>query len=623
MTSILDTPYTPPQFGFLLREVRDAFDLAQFSDLHPSEKKNGASVRWLSSKDAQRLLSGDRQRKDKASADKVAIILEQFVKALIRSDVVPSFQGHDSNPEAIAQYVQGLQVRMDEWNSLAAHISGHAVPIDSSLRPGIVLLRVYLPILACSAAALRAHEQIGPIRDDVPNWAKKEGAPALLRLLLKEAGLTNAEFVQHLQTHTKDHEIDFRNVVDAWLYQGKWPETYIKQIADVLAPQFQSESWPIIIDLRRHYGLHRICTRLAAAFDWNIVEHLARKLCYYINSILEWLPTPDRSAGQLYDTTLRSAASPFAKLVLLRVLDSDLPRIWKMDIGAVVQDRVEERIDSCFKILGGARSAAQEFKPPAVDSESWTQQTLDIAQSQFGHGMPMDMAAVKSNVITGMDALQDLPENERRALKYRLEFKAAKESGDYIQACVHAQEAARLDPTVPEFQFEFAHTLGECGRFDEAIDAAWIAFRLKPDWDIPYVEIGVFLAKANELSKAIEHLSVVPETLGELSGRQAYNLGICYQTQGDLERALEYLELASKGEDFVDLAHANAAICALGLGRRSDGLRHSKRAKELGISEPYEKWQLEIQREKAEKKVAKKKKIDRRKSRSRKKKRRK
>ena len=138
---------------------------------------------------------------------------------------------------------------------------------------------------------------------------------------------------------------------------------------------------------------------------------------------------------------------------------------------------------------------------------------------------------------------------------------------------------------------QFGSLEGKYGDVRRGIQECWNAAMLEPGWELPLVEIGIIYLNRGESAKARDHLEQVAAQRDSHSWHLLYNLGVARYRCDDIGGAFGALEqgitLNPFHKEMLDLA----AHCAFLTRDHVTGRRLAKRARLLGTSETYEKWQ--------------------------------
>src|SRR5207249_2929219 len=111
----------------------------------------------------------------------------------------------------------------------------------------------------------------------------------------------------------------------------------------------------------------------------------------------------------------------------------------------------------------------------------------------------------------------------------------------------------------------------------------WLAFRLCPTEEGPYIDSAACLLQEGKFDEAVKHLEGRPDSIPkEHSGLYAHWLGRAYLFGGRPKEALRQLEAAIKAKQDLDISYDLAARAAFLIGEKSKGKRFAKTARSLG-----------------------------------------
>ncbi len=146
------------------------------------------------------------------------------------------------------------------------------------------------------------------------------------------------------------------------------------------------------------------------------------------------------------------------------------------------------------------------------------------------------------------------------------------------------QNALKINPAVPELQFNMGAMLYALNRWDDAIIHYKKALDINPNFTEAFFNMGTAYQAQALFEKAIESYG---EALKLQPGfyEAVGNIGTIKQLQGDLDSAIKYFEKAlSINEDA--LGHYNLAGALRNHGNLSIAINHYKKAIEIGTNEP-------------------------------------
>ncbi len=154
------------------------------------------------------------------------------------------------------------------------------------------------------------------------------------------------------------------------------------------------------------------------------------------------------------------------------------------------------------------------------------------------------------------------------ALKYRPNYTDALLGGSVIdlltnnpkRAIARIKKAREIDPLTPTNIYYHAAALLRMGRYQEALIEINSILALVPNHTNSYCMKGVILTRLQKYEEAVAHYKTVPLT-PEKSYIYYSGIGITYATQGNLEKAKEYLDKVNLNEQNLNVAaEENATV---------------------------------------------------------------
>jgi Flp pilus assembly protein TadD len=161
--------------------------------------------------------------------------------------------------------------------------------------------------------------------------------------------------------------------------------------------------------------------------------------------------------------------------------------------------------------------------------------------------------------------------------------------GDDETAVSHLRRAVELQPLDATYRFELGAQLGKMGRVDEGILECNIAAQLKPEWDLPRIEVGIILINHGCHEEGRQRLEEVAKQVA-MSPHLAFSLAYARMKCNEYTEALKLFEVVLKETP----EHAQALDCAAHccfLTRQTDrGIALVKEAYKRGAGDTYKDW---------------------------------
>jgi Flp pilus assembly protein TadD len=174
----------------------------------------------------------------------------------------------------------------------------------------------------------------------------------------------------------------------------------------------------------------------------------------------------------------------------------------------------------------------------------------------------------------------------------RMQAGVARSHERFDEAIAHLRRAVELVPTHDSAHFELGAALWESGDIEGGLAECRIAAALKPEWDLPQVEIGIIFLNAARYEEARAHLEAVYAAAKTPSTHLKFNLATARWRCGAFAEGLALLEDVLSDEGYTSYPYAldQAAHCAFMVGDDVRGRAHAKRAHDLGCSVTYRRW---------------------------------
>ena len=535
---------------------------------------------------ARRYFSGARI----SDAKKIEII-EALGEALIANRIVPPspFLERTGMPYAKA-IASGIDWYAEQWDNLAGYMRSASAPVDRQDLAAISYLRLAICDLSLRVSAALFLADAPTPSEDPPLWARENGGSLFLRRLLERCGEdrpTRDQLAEEL--------VVAPNTVDNWLDGDVNPFIYnMDRLADYIAPRLpDSDADTLKGDLRLHFALVAICDLLANHLGRDTVMDLAAALVRFVSRNLAGLRThsqlePEDAAKTQFLILLLGARFTGSEHLLKYLWRQESDRVWQADLLAASKPW-HLRLGHVAKYLGGLDEAAQraheEFGIPMEESKRLVDEVIREAQADLTSFGPINPSEAEN-----MNVLRVSGDAEFSARNRIIQYNQAKSEGDLETSLVHIRRAVELQPQNADYRFELGATLGMAGEVKDGILECEIAAALKPEWELPKVEVGIILLNAGRNREALEHLEKTARGKKRPSAHLAFNLGVARERNDDYEGALDMLERVTRINKEHTLAIDHAAHCAFLTGDATKGRRLAKRAHQLGQSDTYDEW---------------------------------
>lgn len=548
------------------------------------------AARDLQTKTARRMFQGERVLA--ANAEK---ILKSVSAAIVNSGYLPDPQTRRDDDQTQEFAFDALRSAAGVWDGLKAHIESHCPSVDPRLCPAIVPLRLLVPHLAVQyAAILWLFGSEPPAEGRLPEWASEDGPLEKLRSLRAACRerLTDEEFAKALG-------LGIDTVREWFRAQPACPQDgNVVRLADYFDRAIPGTALGASLPgLRGFFAACRLLRRAAEPVGWSRLQSLALKLTDYARRVHGFWCGTGLAREQLEPEIRRNAwrgiSSGRDTSILDWLLRDEGTPMWRLDLEALRTETVFQRIHECFYRMAEYPGRVEAAVRAGASQREAETSVADSLRTEYVDGVELSeksMALLERLATKEARELQEEPENIRLAWEAKQRADVAFSLRDRPEAARQIRRACRLVPDDPELQFQLSAILGDEGRMKEAIDAAWLAFKLCPEWHVPYVAVGVYLFDDGRTEEAVEHLRTVPDSLERMSCYQAFHLGRAYFRLGDHAPALEAFEYVighheegrSDGRlrDSLAESYDLAAICALELGGGDNTRKGREYAKE-------------------------------------------
>jgi tetratricopeptide (TPR) repeat protein len=513
-------------------------------------------------------------------------VYDEFARALVDSGIIPDLNtralGHPSKDDRLISLALLLYAKM--WDGIAGKM--RSVPTGgiegrSWTLPYFRLITIDLAIRLVGFLRLAG---ISHLDSEQPVWVEEAGHGKMLNNLRKRSGLTRDGLVDRLDSVTE-------NTIDSWLAGKTYPkEVDVVALAHILScGELEGHEHEIIILLRRNYMLFKIgellvkqlANRKEAA---DVVTHLLK----YTNHALKGLQEsshllPDMAAKANVGLMTFGCQFPSAEHLIGPWWRQETDPVWRADLDAV-QGNWYGRLVYVFKYLRSAPEAAkwaekhlhvnqEESRLLTEKAVHWAQGTPSIHPGTVKTGF-----AYRLHGDAKFSASNRMPQAARSAAE-----------GDDDMAVLHLRRAVELQPLNADYRFELGAQLGKMGSVDEGILECNIAAQLKPEWDLPRIEVGILLINYGRYEEGWQHLEEVAKGVA-MSPHLAFSLAYARMKCNEYAKALELFDVVLK--DLPEHAQVLdcAAHCCFLIGQTDRGIALAKEAHKRGAEDTFQDW---------------------------------
>lgn len=570
-----------PTSGHILREFVSAFRLDE-----PSVGgERAAAVLDRANHPAKRYFAGDW-----LGPDQRRVVCSAVVDALLNSGILPRLElqeGDDGDRATAAELLVDALVAWLAWwdrDFLATARVCPSVP-DRALT-ALVLARPVVIDVALRLSGALALLGFAASRS-APAWLDRLGGAKLLRALLQE----------HWPDQTNDvYFVAFgvnERTFDRWISPTVDSEIPISEnidrIADVLAEISGSPADAIRARLRREYGLFAVLRSMADVMGWRLAIHIATALVRMVADVpsrVSTEPLEEAMQRRFALSVLHGAHLQLNAVVVEQLLERggrNTP--WADELRASREGRVRERLVRCLRALAavptslptelpGLGMVPAELRRPMVEKfviEVWLRdhvfEGVETAQSDGRHAEQRGVPIYAKKLEMG-------------GLIWRAEAAAAKR--DFAVASAAWKRIVELEPADAIHRFTCGAVLWQAGDIAEAEAQLRRSCELAPDWDRPFVEIGILWLNVGHLDRALAHLRSGEAQFRARSEHFNHKEGVVLWQLGRIDDALVALERAIE----LNPQHAEAldlaARCAFMLLNAIKGRGYARRALHLG-----------------------------------------
>jgi tetratricopeptide (TPR) repeat protein len=465
--------------------------------------------------------------------------------------------------------VRGGTLRGAEFGPVL-RTAAHLFVIDLAVRGGAWLVLIDHP---------------GVPRDKPPGTPTTK---AVMNFVIEKSGRTVPDLAKRLGIE--------RTAIDDWRKGARPSDVNLGIVSKLLAegePEWAELVWWRL--LRRNLAIAEILKALGTT-PWfkGQVGDLWQAFWAIASGVAWRLRSQEEALGEdawpriLTGLVMWGSAYP-ASIPLLHDLRAEAPNAWQSDLvaGPMWEDRL-------WLAAGLGQSFANEKLPENLP-ESLRELVSDpkfresVATHILGGPTPELSPPGKYD---GWHMLRIKNPPPIAAENRRMQASVARSFGRFDVAIAHLRRAVELVPAHDTAHFELAAALWQAGDTEGGLAECRIAIALRPEWELPQVEIGIILINAGRHEEARTHLEEVFAKAKLPSTHLKYNLGTARWRCGAFAEGLALLEEVLADDGYVSYPYAldQAAHCAFMLGDDRRGRAWAKQAHDLGYSETYRRW---------------------------------
>jgi hypothetical protein len=467
-------------------------------------------------------------------------LFEEFARVIVGYGILPELKMPGKQPLPTEKTVaEALLFYAETWDQVAAQIRSSPLRNVPKKLGVVPYLRLTVIDLAIRAVGLHRHARTLRLSDDPPSWADNKKRGAVLRNLIRESGLTREKFSEEVGVSD--------NNADAWLDSAGYPTDFnVEVIATVISRHISGSSEKEILgQLKRHYMLCRICDLLSEITDRQEVIDLTNHLMTYINRLYDGfqlyshLPEDQARAADIclimFGTRFTSAE--YLTRSLWRQEDDP---VWSTDLLAATKSWYP-RLVLDYQSLSSYEESVQWAKThlplTAEEALKFAKESVNWLQGEDSKGIAQGIQAGRTIRIKG-DAKFSAGNRMIQAMQ-------AKAFGDNETAILHLRRAVELQPNNADSHFHLGAKLGQVGKVEEGIQECKKAAELKPEWDLPQIEIGIILGNNGRYKDSKIYLEEIAKSFC-MTSHLAHSLGYVRMHCSEFQGALDLFEIVLK-----------------------------------------------------------------------------
>lgn len=411
---------------------------------------------------------------------------------------------------------------------------------------------------------------------------------AVMEFVVKKSGRTAPDLARKLGVE--------RTAVDDWRKGSRPSEANIELVSKLLAegePEWAQRGWWHL--LRRNLAVAEILKDLDAtkwfvgrsAELWPAFWVIASGVAWRLRSQEDEVDD-DTWSRSLTGLVMRGSEHPLSTR-LLNDLRAGAPDAWQSDLVAG-----PNWTDRLWLAAGIGQSVANVKLPDGLPEElRELASDPSFREMVATHilGAPTAELAPPGK-YDGWECIRIKEPPPIAAENRRMQAGVAASHGRFDVAVAHLRRAVELVPAHDTAHLELGAALWQAGDVEGGIAECWIAVGLKPDWELPKVEIGIALIHARRYAEAREHLDAVHSASTSPSTHLKFNVATARWRCGAFADALTLLEEVLSDEGYASYPNAldQAAHCSFMVGDDVRGRALAKQARDLGRDETYRRW---------------------------------
>lgn len=534
----------------------------------------------LNGRSARRYYEGDN-----VPPDRKIELFEEFSRVIVSYGILPELKLPRKQPVPTYELVAfTLLFYAETWDQLAGQIRStplREVPNNLGILPYLRLVVIDLSIRVVGLLRLAGLLRLS---DSVPSWAEKKKHGTLLRDLQHKSGLSREQLAKEVEL--------WDNTVDAWLESKSYPTDFnIDVLATVLSRHIIGRSEESVrAQLKRHYMLCRVCDLLAEKIDRQDVIELATHLVTYVNRLYDgfvlYSHLPEEQA-RAADMCLIMFGTRFtsAEYLTRSLWRQENDPVWSADLSAATKSWYPRLVQT------------SQYLSAYEEGVQWAKTHLPLTIEEADEIVRKSLNWIQGDNTKALD--QAIREGRAIRIKGDAKFSAnnrmiqamrAKANGDNETAILHLRRAVELQPLNADYHFHLGATLGQTGKVEEGIQECKQSIEIKPDWDLPPIEIGIILGNNGRYEESRRHLEEIAKSFS-MTSHLAFSLGYVRMHCNEFQGALDLFEIVLKEKPQQAQALDCAAHCCFMLGQGDRGLALAKEALKYGAKCTYQDWQ--------------------------------
>ena len=420
-------------------------------------------------------------------------IIGAVAEALTNSGFIASAQTSENTYEMAPALASMLQWHADDWDLFRSFIRRRTMSVLPGHLPKIWGAYVRLAVIDL-ALRVAAHLHLAgstPAALDLLDSVSIGSRGDYLNRKRQQAGISLEGLAEAVEVTD--------NAVDDWMYRGARPSNdNLAGIAETMASRMEgADAAGISVELRSLYWISDVAALMSEHLGFEAVDEAIGRLRRYAEqtyrTIDDRFPDEERAADLAVLADLGVGAR-IAEPLLSALIEQEPDDEWREDLRSTGMDRIRRVVSINLSVHNSE-----------VD-----------AQLQEAEGRPLeDWDMLNSEAYA----------HYRRSLELEVRGKSD-------EALVEAEQAARLEPLAPAYQYRLGSLKAKFGFLrqvtalvDEGLHALWLAVALDPTWMAPWAEVGSTLHDNGRSAEAVAHLRNVKPECGPLDAGYHSTLG--------------------------------------------------------------------------------------------------